>query len=101
MEEVAVVGVAGVDVEREGEVALLAGLEGMSLGGRVDLFGDAQDLAVAYKVVANSMLLGGGDGFTTLITHKVIGPLDVDALTDYLGAQSPTAPSSLTRISGR
>jgi 5'-nucleotidase len=39
-----------------------------------------------YTVTANSFLAGGGDGFTVFneATDKVVGPLDLDALVEYV-----------------
>lgn len=53
-----------------------------------------------YTVAVNSYLAGGGDGFTTLAraAERVVGPLDLDALTAYLAGQ----PAPLAgRIDGR
>jgi 5'-nucleotidase len=61
------------------------------VGTRVDpadvFVGDAPlDLARPYRVVVNSFLAEGGDGFTVLRegTDRVGGPLDLDALVNYL-----------------
>jgi 5'-nucleotidase len=55
------------------------------------------------RVTVNSFLAAGGDGFRVLRqgTERVGGPLDIDALTNYLNAQSvaaPLAPTSAPRI---
>lgn len=56
-----------------------------------------------YRVTVNSFLAAGGDGFITLRDGRepIGGPLDVDALADFLRAQSgtkPLAPDSRARI---
>ena len=42
-----------------------------------------------YTVAANIFLAGGGDGFTvfTKAQNKEIGPVDLDVLVDFIGAQ--------------
>ncbi|MCQ4257876.1 bifunctional metallophosphatase/5'-nucleotidase [Stutzerimonas stutzeri] len=42
--------------------------------------------AVTYRVTVNSFLAGGGDNFTILNEGKnrVVGPVDLDALVDYI-----------------
>ena len=57
----------------------------------------------AYRVTVNDFLALGGDGFTVLRdgTDRKRGPLDVDALTEYLQAESavrPLAPDRQPRI---
>jgi 2',3'-cyclic-nucleotide 2'-phosphodiesterase (5'-nucleotidase family) len=44
------------------------------------------DASVTYSVTANSFLAGGGDGFTVLRdgTNRVVGPVDLDALVEYV-----------------
>jgi 2',3'-cyclic-nucleotide 2'-phosphodiesterase (5'-nucleotidase family)/predicted AlkP superfamily phosphohydrolase/phosphomutase len=58
------------------------------------------DASVTYTVTVNSFLAGGGDGFTVLRdgTNRVVGPVDLDALVDYVDAL-PTPFTS--RIEGR
>jgi 5'-nucleotidase len=53
-----------------------------------------------YRVTVNNFLAGGGDGFSVLKdgTSPVTGPIDLDAFTAYLGANSPVAAPSLDRI---
>lgn len=48
----------------------------------------------AYRVTANSYLAAGGDRFDVFLdgTDRIGGPLDVDALAQYLGQQSARAP---------
>lgn len=77
-------------------------------GERIDpesmrLDGERIALDRAYRVTVNSFLAAGGDGFFTLRDGRdpVGGPLDVDALADFLRAQSvarPLAPDSRSRI---
>ncbi len=54
----------------------------------------------AYRVTVNNFLAGGGDGFSVLTggTAAVTGPIDLDAFTAYLGAQSPVGAPPLGRI---
>jgi 5'-nucleotidase len=54
----------------------------------------------SYRVTVNSFLAGGGDGFTVLKdgANVVTGSIDLDALTAYLGANSPVAAPALNRI---
>jgi len=44
--------------------------------------------AATYRVTVNSFLAGGGDNFTVLTEGKnrVVGPVDLDALVDYIEA---------------
>jgi 5'-nucleotidase len=44
------------------------------------------DPGVTYTVTVNSFLAGGGDNFTVLRegTDRVVGPVDLDALVDYV-----------------
>ena len=53
-----------------------------------------------YRVAANNFLVGGGDGFSVFTqgTDLWSGPLDLDAFTAYLTANSPVAPPALNRI---
>jgi 5'-nucleotidase len=55
------------------------------------------------RVTVNSFLADGGDGFRVLRDgrDRVGGPIDIDAFTDFLRAQSaggPLAPTSAPRI---
>jgi len=58
------------------------------------------DPSASYRVEMNSFLADGGDGFPEFRngTNRVVGGLDIDALTDYLGAHSPVAPGPQNRI---
>ena len=44
------------------------------------------DDSVTYTVTVNSFLAGGGDNFTILRegTNRVVGPVDLDALVEYV-----------------
>jgi 5'-nucleotidase len=59
-----------------------------------------------YRVTVNAFLAGGGDGFTILRagTNRVSGPVDLDALVAFLGANSssaaPLQPPTAKRYSG-
>ncbi len=72
----------------------------------VDLDGDGTaetPLApdATYRVVVNSFLADGGDGFATLGlgADTFFGGLDIDALAAYLAAHDPYTPAPTTRIS--
>lgn len=58
------------------------------------------DLAANYRVTVNSFLADGGDNFTVLIdgTDRLGGDVDLDALVNYFGANSPVAPGPQNRI---
>jgi 5'-nucleotidase len=65
------------------------------VGSRVDpahilIGGVPIDLTATYRVTVNSFLAEGGDNFTVLTeaVNSTVGPLDVDALVDYV-AQLP------------
>ncbi|WP_235846851.1 bifunctional metallophosphatase/5'-nucleotidase [Neobacillus soli] len=47
------------------------------------------DLKKSYSVTANIFLSGGGDGFTvfTKAQNKEVGPVDLDALVNYISSQ--------------
>ena len=59
------------------------------------------DAGVTYTVTVNSFLAGGGDGFTVLRdgTNRVVGPVDLDALVDYIELVLPDPFTS--QIEGR
>ena len=74
--------------------------ESMQLDGRV-IERDA-----AYRVTVNDFLAGGGDSFHVLRdgTNTARGPLDIDALTEYIRVESrsaPLAPDRAPRIERR
>jgi len=66
----------------------------------VRIGGVAVDPAGVYRITVNSFLAGGGDGFSVLTggTDRVTGDIDLDALTAYLGANSPVSAPALDRI---
>lgn len=49
--------------------------------------GQPLDRGASYTVTVNNFLAGGGDAFTVLRegTNRVVGPVDLDALVDYIG----------------
>ena len=51
--------------------------------------GSEMDPNQTYTVTANSFLAGGGDGFTVFnkAQNKEVGPVDLDALVDFIGNQ--------------
>jgi|HubBroStandDraft_6_1064221.scaffolds.fasta_scaffold22714_1 5'-nucleotidase len=53
-----------------------------------------------YRVTVNDFLVAGGDGFTTLVPlgPGEVGPLDADALGDYLEQTHPAVPAAGLRI---
>lgn len=58
------------------------------------------DPAATYRVTVNNFLAGGGDSFSVLTqgTDVTGGPIDLDAFTAYLAANSPVAPPPTNRI---
>ncbi len=55
-----------------------------------------------YTVTVNSFLAGGGDNFSVLTegTDQVVGPIDLDALIQYIkGLEQPFSAPALGRIS--
>ncbi len=63
--------------------------------------GTAIDPAAAYSVTVNSFMAAGGDGFTVLTEadDQVTGPVDLDALVDYLEAlDGPVTAPATDRI---
>lgn len=73
---------------------------GQIVDGSVKLGGVAIDKSATYRVVANSFLSDGGDGFAAFAkgTKKIIGGLDIDGFAAYLEANSPYAPLAPSRI---
>jgi 5'-nucleotidase len=61
---------------------------------------DAIDPAATYRVVTNNFLVDGGDGFGTFTsgTNRFFGGLDIDAFSDYLGANNPYEAPPTNRI---
>ena len=68
----------------------------------VELDGTPIDPATTYNVAVNNFLADGGDNFETFAevdpTDRVPGPQDIDALIDYLEANSPVAPPGTDRV---
>jgi 5'-nucleotidase len=54
----------------------------------------------SYRVTVNSFLAAGGDGYAVLAQAPSVlgGPLDVDALEQYVGRGEPVEPPAPTRI---
>ncbi|WP_203231298.1 bifunctional metallophosphatase/5'-nucleotidase [Nocardioides caldifontis] len=98
--------VAGLSYTYDAGDAAAAGTDAVVDGSvEVDTDGDGVtdtplDPAEEYRVVVNSFLSDGGDGFGTLAegTDKYIGGLDIDALAEYLGINSPYTPPAEDRI---
>jgi 5'-nucleotidase len=57
-------------------------------------------LTTEYRVTVNSFLADGGDNFAILTegTSRLGGAVDLDALVDYFGDNSPVAPGAQDRI---
>ncbi len=75
------------------------------VGAKVDpssikLNGVTIDPAQNYRVVVNSFLAAGGDGFKVLIagTERIGGVTDLQALEAYFASKSPIAPPALDRV---
>ncbi|MBM7785349.1 bifunctional metallophosphatase/5'-nucleotidase [Tenggerimyces flavus] len=70
------------------------------VAGSVQVNGAALDPARTYRVVVNSFLSDGGDGFAVLAegTNKFFGGLDIDSLATYLAAHNPYTPGPTDRI---
>ncbi|WP_254185563.1 bifunctional metallophosphatase/5'-nucleotidase [Nocardioides panacis] len=66
----------------------------------VQVNGAALDKARTYRVVANSFLSDGGDGFAAFTggVNKYFGGLDIDAFSRYLAAHDPYTPVATDRI---
>ena len=64
------------------------------------LGGQAVELEKTYRITVNSILAGGGDGFSTLreATKAVTGQLDIDALVAHLTTTPPVTAPALDRI---
>ncbi len=78
-----------------------AALEGSKVvPGSIQVNGAALDPARTYRVVVNSFLSDGGDGFAVLAegTNKFFGGLDIDSLATYLAAHNPYTPGPTDRI---
>lgn len=68
--------------------------------GSVRVGGKPLETGRDYRVVVNSFLHGGGDGFSPLREGRdpAVGPGDLDALERYLAVDPPRAPLPLGRI---
>jgi 5'-nucleotidase len=66
----------------------------------VKVGGVALDPARTYRVVANSFLADGGDGFAAFAdaTNKYVGGLDIDAFSAFLARNDPFTPGATDRI---
>ena len=66
----------------------------------ITINGVAVDPAATYRVTVNNFLAAGGDSFTALTggTNVTGGPIDLDAFTAYLTANSPVSPPATDRI---
>ena len=66
----------------------------------ITINGVAVDPSASYRVTVNNFLAAGGDSFTVLTqgTNVTGGPIDLDAFTAYLTANSPVAPPATDRI---
>jgi 5'-nucleotidase len=66
----------------------------------VQLNGEPLDMGADYLVAVNSFLADGGDNFTTFTeaSARITWGLDLDALTTYLGENSPVSPPSTDRV---
>jgi 5'-nucleotidase len=66
----------------------------------ITINGVAVDPAATYRVTVNNFLAAGGDSFTALTvgTNVTGGPIDLDAFTAYLTANSPVSPPPTDRI---
>jgi 5'-nucleotidase len=71
--------------------------------GSLRLAGAPIDPRASYRIVVNSFLAGGGDGFTVLRagTERVGGPVDLDALRDHFRVHSPVRMPTTGRIRRR
>ncbi len=88
-------------VERKNTIPILANVLIEANGdGTAD---EALDKGATYRIVVNSFLSDGGDGFSTLADgdDKLVGGLDIDSLADYLGANDPYTPTATDRISNQ
>lgn len=63
----------------------------------IQINGQPLDSAATYSVTVNSFLAGGGDNFTqfTAGNQRVIGPVDLDALIEYLSNQPQPFSASI------
>lgn len=87
--------------------ALQSGILYVSKGSRVEgnsvtVAGEKLDVKKTYRCTFNSFVAGGGDGLTVVKESKGYrldtGLLDIDALLEYLKANSPIVPKAEGRI---
>ena len=66
----------------------------------IKLDGVPMDPDQGYRITVPDFLADGGGNYTVLLegTGRLGGPLDVDALADYLATHSPVAPGPRDRI---
>jgi 5'-nucleotidase len=66
----------------------------------ITINGTPVDPNATYRVTVNNFLAAGGDSFTALTvgTDLTGGPIDLDAFTAYLTANSPVSPPATDRI---
>jgi 5'-nucleotidase len=64
------------------------------------LNGQVIDPAASYRVTVNNFMASGGDGYTVFTegTDVLTGPIDLDAVADYLSTHNPLTAPSLSRI---
>ena len=79
------------------------GDSGQVVDGSVEVNGEALDTSATYRVVTNSFLADGGDGFPTFTEGENVyfGGLDIDAMSTYLEANDPYDPMPTDRIDVR
>lgn len=70
------------------------------LAGSLRLDGQPLDDASPVRITVNSFMADGGDGFGVLRQgrDRVTGMMDIDALEEFVKAQTPLAPGPLDRI---
>ncbi len=94
--------VAGLSYTWDRTLAAQTGVDAI-VPGSVEVAGAALDPGASYRVVVNSFLSDGGDGFATLAQGegKYFGGLDIDSLANYLAAQpgGVYTPTPTDRIS--
>lgn len=59
------------------------------------------DPEIYYRVVTSNYLADGGDGYTAISQHfrdRIMGPIDIDAITRYVRKVSPLANEKDGRI---
>jgi len=68
--------------------------------GSVTIGGEQVDPLASYRVAMNNFLASGGDGFSVFNqgTDPLGGEIDLDALVNYFGKNSPVAPGPQDRI---